>query len=277
MNVLTANAKRASTDSISLLGFRVNALRDGEVVDLISRAICEGEHWTFAHHNSHSLYLWDREPQMREFYARADYVLIDGMSLILLGRITGLHLKREDRATSLDFMPLLLPRAAKEGWRIFYLGSRLGVAERAAEKLRATYPGVQMRTHHGYFNPSKTSEENGEVLNQIKAYAPHILLVGMGMPRQEKWIFENRAEVTANIITPCGAHMDYIAGEIPTAPRWLALIYLEWLYRLIAEPKRLWRRYLVEPWFLIKLLVRELILQTPRNTEQMGTDTPGEY
>ena len=70
------------------------------------------------------------------------------------------------------------------------------------------------------------------------------------MPRQEIWILENQKQIEANVIFPAGAFMDYMAGEIPTAPRWLAAIYLEWLYRLFSEPARLWRRYLVEPWFV---------------------------
>jgi N-acetylglucosaminyldiphosphoundecaprenol N-acetyl-beta-D-mannosaminyltransferase len=265
--------KLESTTSVSLLGLKVNTLSDRDVVALITNEIRQGSHLVLGHHNSHSLYLWNREPKMRKFHAMADYILIDGMSLILLGRVVGLRLKRGHRATSLDFLPLLLPRAAREGWRIYYLGSRPGVAESGAAKLRAQYPELNLRTHHGYFNPAKSSEENREVLNDIRNYAPHILLVGMGMPRQEIWILENREEIAANVISPCGAHMDYIAGEIPTPPRWLALIYLEWLYRLASEPRRLWHRYLVEPWFLMMRIARELVDPERRNAgDPDGTD-----
>jgi len=256
---MKSSIKRENENSISLLGFRVNTFSDRDVVALIRRAIDQGHHYVLGNHNLHSLYLWNREPRMREFHEMADYVLIDGMPLILLGRMVGLRLKREHRSTSLDFIPLLLPEAVREGWRIYYLGSRPGVAERAATKLRAKYPELHIRSHHGYFNPAKSGEENREVLDHINAYSPHILLVGMGMPRQEIWILENRADIAANVVSPCGAHMDYTAGEIPTAPRWLALIYLEWLYRLIAEPRRLWRRYLLEPWFVLPILARKFV------------------
>jgi N-acetylglucosaminyldiphosphoundecaprenol N-acetyl-beta-D-mannosaminyltransferase len=264
---MKTSAGAVHTAEVSLLGLRVHTLSDSDVVTLVTSAIRQGAHYVLGHHNSHSAYLWDRDPQMREFHARADYVLIDGMSLILLGRVAGLPLKREHRATSLDFMPLLLPEVQREGWRIYYLGSRSGVAEKGAAVLREQYPGLQIRTHHGYFSPARSSEENRAVLNDIKDYEPHILLVGMGMPRQERWILENRAELTANVIAPCGAHMDYVAGEIPTAPRWLALIYLEWLYRLLAEPKRLAYRYLVEPWSMMQLLFRGKGVQEPGSSE----------
>jgi N-acetylglucosaminyldiphosphoundecaprenol N-acetyl-beta-D-mannosaminyltransferase len=266
--------KRENENLVSLLGYRVNTLSDRDVVALVTHAINRGDHYVFGTHNLHSMYLWNREPKLREFHKMVDYVLIDGMSVILLGRMCGLRLKREHRATSLDFLPLLLPVVVKEGWRIYYLGSRPGVAERAASKLRASYPGLQIRTHHGYFDPEKSGGENREILDEINAYAPHVLLVGMGMPREEIWILENRAEITPNVISPCGAHMDYIAGEIPTAPRWLALIYLEWMYRLIAEPRRLWRRYLVEPWFVLHVLVKEFVRQGRRNAATDGHGFP---
>jgi len=260
-----SDTKRENARSVSLLGFRVDALSDFDVVDLFARAIRAGDHYTLGNHNAHSVYLWHRVQDMRNFYAMADYVLIDGMSLILLGRMVGLRLKREHRATSLDFMPILLPEAVRERWRIYFLGSRPGVAERATAILRAQHPGLQICSHHGYFNTARLGAENREVLAEINGYAPHVLLVGMGMPRQELWILENRGDITANIVSPCGAHMDYIAGEKPVAPRWLALIYMEWLYRLVSEPRRLWRRYLVEPWFMIKLLAREWLNQERRS------------
>jgi len=268
--MMESGVKPADIGSLSLLGFKVNTLSDRGVVDLIRDAIAHHHQYVFGHHNSHSLYLSTRTPKMREFYAIAHYVLIDGMSLVLLGRMLGLRLKREHRATSLDFMPLLLPEALEGNWRIYYLGSRPGVAERGAIKLRAQFPGLQIRTHHGYFNLEKSSEENRQVLDDINAYAPHILLVGMGMPLQEKWILENREELAANVIAPCGAHMDYVAGEIPEAPRWLATVYLEWLYRLISEPRRLSFRYLIEPWFLVRLIVRDRMDQGRRRLLELA-------
>jgi N-acetylglucosaminyldiphosphoundecaprenol N-acetyl-beta-D-mannosaminyltransferase len=242
--------------SVSFLGFRVDTFSDPDVVSLVLYAINANKRYIVGNHNFHSVYLCCREPQMLDFYSIADHVLIDGMSLVLLGRLFSLPLTRENRATSLDFMPLLIPEAIKHGWRIYYLGSKPGVAERGAALLRKEYPGLKIRTHHGYFDPDEAGIDNLSVLTDIESYQPHILLVGMGMPLQELWILKNRQKIGAAIIFPCGAHMDYIAGEIPTAPRWLAMFYLEWLYRLLREPRRLWRRYLVEPWFVFGHIIR---------------------
>lgn len=250
---------RPTSRSISILGFRIDTFNDRDVVRLASHAINAHKHYILGHHNFHSLYLCHRDPRMLDFYSIADHILIDGLSLVLLGRIFSLPLARENRATSLDFMPLLIPEAVRNGWRIYYLGSKPGVAERGAARLRKQYPGLQIRTRHGYFAPDKSGLENRDVLTDINSYAPHILMVGMGMPLQEFWILENREKIGAAITFACGAYIDYIAGEIPETPRWLAKFYVEWLYRLFSEPRRLWKRYLLEPWVVGKHIVGQYL------------------
>jgi N-acetylglucosaminyldiphosphoundecaprenol N-acetyl-beta-D-mannosaminyltransferase len=113
-----------------------------------------------------------------------------------------------------------------------------------------------MKTHHGYFSIEQGAHDNLSVLKEIEEYAPNLLLIGMGMPRQEYWILENYDQLKANAILTAGACMDYVAGNVPTPPRWMGRTGLEWLYRLLNEPKRLWKRYLVEPWYILGLIVR---------------------
>jgi N-acetylglucosaminyldiphosphoundecaprenol N-acetyl-beta-D-mannosaminyltransferase len=116
--------------------------------------------------------------------------------------------------------------------------------------LREQYPGLELRTHHGYFETQ--GAENEAVLLDIRSYAPDVLMVGMGMPRQEAWVSENIDCIDARtIFSCCGCTMDYIAGKVSSCPRWLGNIGFEWLYRLGVEPARLWYRYLVEPWFIL--------------------------
>jgi len=243
--------------SISFLGLKLNPVSDSDVVSLVFDAIRNGNHIVIANHNLHSVYLWHHEERMRSFYATADYAQIDGMALILMARLFGIPLRRANRATVLDFFPLLAPMAVQHGWKIFYVGSRPGVAAHGANLARQEYPGLQICTHHGYLD----AIENTKVISEINAYQPHILMVGMGMPRQENWILDNRDQIRTNVIFPCGAFMDYKAGEIPTAPRWLASLYLEWAYRLFSEPLRLWRRYLVEPWYVAGQILNQIYLQ----------------
>jgi N-acetylglucosaminyldiphosphoundecaprenol N-acetyl-beta-D-mannosaminyltransferase len=96
------------------------------------------------------------------------------------------------------------------------------------------------------------------VLELIRQHNPDVLIVGMGMPRQERWLLANHDKLAAPVLLTSGAAIDYVAGEIPTPPRWLGPLGLEWLYRLASEPRRLWRRYLLEPWFAVALFVRDL-------------------
>ena len=199
---------------------------------------------------------------MREFYSLTDYTHIDGMSLVVLGRLFGLPFRREHRTGYMDFLPLLAEKAAEREWRIFYLGSKPGVAEKAARILRNRYTGLQIHTHHGHFNAEPGGPENQAVLAQIKAYAPDVLMVGMGMPRQEVWVLENQKEINARAVFCCGALMDYVAVEIPTPARWIGRLGFEWLYRLLSEPDRLWRRYLLEPWSVMERLTLLYLTRT---------------
>jgi N-acetylglucosaminyldiphosphoundecaprenol N-acetyl-beta-D-mannosaminyltransferase len=259
--------------SFDLLGLRLSAMTKRDLLGAVADAIDHCARRVIANHNLHSLYLWCHEPKTREFYRSADYTEIDGMPLVLLGRLFGLPLRREHRTTNLDLLPMLLDEAARRRWRVFYLGSKPGVAERGARILRTRYPGLQISTHHGHFDTDRSGEDNKGVLTEIRQYAPDILMVGMGMPRQEIWILENREDIAAHAILCCGGLMDLVAGEIPTAPRWLGPLGLEWLYRLVSEPTRLWRRYLVEPWSVLLHLTRQYLKAgRPGGTAYTTTD-----
>ena len=194
---------------------------------------------------------------MKAFYAKADYVRADGMALVFMGKFLGFPLERKHRVTYADWIWSLMDKAEQQNWRVLYLGSKPGVAQKGASVLQSKYPNLQIATIHGYFDRSLNSSENQAVLEQINAYQPHVLMVGMGMPRQEQWILENIDRIHTNAILPSGACIDYVAGEVATPPRWTGKVGLEWLYRLLTEPKRLWKRYLLEPWFVFWLFCKE--------------------
>ncbi len=243
----------------SFLGVTVHALTESDLEEMVEEAAASNKRRVAGYHNLHSLYLYHQAPLFREFYERADYVHTDGMSLVLLGRLLGHPLGRENRLTSVDWLGPVLKRCSEKNLRVFFLGSRPGVAEKAAARFAAEAPGLQAQTHHGYFDTIPGSEENRQVLAKINAYKPHVLLVGMGMSRQERWILDNIDRLDVNLAWSLGAFMDYFAGVVPVPPRWMGRLGLEWLYRLLSEPRRLWKRYLLEPWFVIlRLLPAEL-------------------
>lgn len=241
------------------LGVFFDTLTLSDLQGLVARAIDGGRPTIIANHNLHSVYLHRRDAKMRRFYGRADHVHVDGMALVFSARLAGLPISRDHRVTYVDWIWPLAGEAARRGWRVFHLGGARGVAERAVHELRGRHPALVMETHHGYFDPRPEGSENRRILERIAAFGPDILMVGMGMPRQEHWILDNLAHLAAPVILPCGACLDYVAGATPTPPRWAGRVGLEWLFRLARDPVRLARRYLFEPLFLIGPLSRELV------------------
>lgn len=249
---------RIESERFPLLGVKVQALSIRTLNQIAANTIRADDQVVVASVNMHSVYLHRRQEVMRQFFDAADYLRIDGMPLVLWGKLLGYPLERENRVTWLDWIHPLMADAARNGWRVFYLGSMPGVADRAASYLHTEFPGLQIETAPGYFDATQGSAENEEVIRRINGYHPDILMVGMGMPRQEKWILENRTRLNARLILPCGACFDYLAGEIQSPPRWMGRIGMEWLARLVSEPKRLWRRYLIEPIFLLDLFLSDV-------------------
>ncbi|MGD0686763.1 MAG: WecB/TagA/CpsF family glycosyltransferase [Streptosporangiaceae bacterium] len=241
------------------LGIRVDALTVRSMFEATAAAIAGHQRIVIANHNLHSLYLQRRSAGMRRFFAQADYVHADGMWIVHLARLFGQPLSRENRITSLDFLGPLLEMAQRENWRVFFLGGTASVTGRFERYIRATYPALSSRHRDGYFDMRPGAAENEEVLAGIRAYAPHILFVCMGMPRQERWIHANRDQLAANVTFPLGGIMDYLVGETATPPRWTGPLGVEWAYRLLHDPRRLAGRYLWEPLCLAPWITREAL------------------
>jgi len=242
-----------------LLGVWVNALTLQELNDLVARAIADDRKWVIANHNLNSVRLSHRHPGMKRFFENVEFIHVDGMPLVWIGRLLGHPLRREHRVTYVDWLWPLMGLAEKNGWRVFYLGSRHETVSAGVQRIREQHPELGISFRSGYFDSSDSSRENAAVIEAINAFRPHVLMVGMGMPRQEIWIADNLDKVKANVVLPSGAAIDYVAGAVATPPRWSGKIGMEWVFRLAHEPRRLWRRYLVEPWSVSGLLARDLI------------------
>jgi N-acetylglucosaminyldiphosphoundecaprenol N-acetyl-beta-D-mannosaminyltransferase len=234
-------------------------MRSEELTRLVAESVSEGATRIIANHNLHSVLLFHRDPRMRQFYAHASAIHADGMPLVLWGRFLGAEIGSEHRVTYVDWVDQIARQAVVNGWRLFLLGSGPGIAAKAAEVLRERHPGLLVAGRSGYFDTAPQGAENRAVLEEIRSFRADVLMVGMGMPRQEHWILDNLDRIAAKVILPSGACFDYLAGVVPTPPRWMGRIGLEWAFRLAAEPSRLWRRYLVEPWGLLPWMWRDLV------------------
>lgn len=244
--------------SHKLLNVDVHALTITELNSIIRSAVSEDRRFVIANHNLHSIYLCQNDAQLRAYYKQSEYIHVDGMPLIWLGKLLGYPLRLEHRVTYVDWMGPLMADAVRHGWRVYYLGAQPGVAERGAARLREQFPGLCIAAHHGHFDATTGGKDSLEIISEINAFRPNLLLVGMGMPRQEHWIFAHRNRLEANVILPCGAAIDYVAGQVATPPRWMGRFGLEWLFRLANQPGRLAVRYLVEPWYLVLPLIRSI-------------------
>ena len=236
---------------VRLLGGDVDIVTPAQVLAFAQARVEGGGRAVVANHNAHSLFLIRRSAELRAFFAQADLIQIDSTPMIHWGRLLGLPLHRGLRSTYLDWREDFWRLASERGWRVFYLGSAPGVAKTAVARLSAKWPGVQLAQHDGYFDIAPGSPDNQAVLDEIAAFDPDILLVGMGMPRQETWILHNRAALKRGVIFSVGAAFDYEADVQKTPPRWTGRLGVEWLARLVNEPRRLAYRYLVEPWSLL--------------------------
>jgi N-acetylglucosaminyldiphosphoundecaprenol N-acetyl-beta-D-mannosaminyltransferase len=256
----TIASPRQENNKVSFFGLTLQPQTSSELIGLIEQGINERKKWVITNHNLHSVYLFHRWPKLREFYANADWTFIDGMPLVALGRLYGYPLKREHRVTLADLTLPLMEVAARKGWRVFNLGSPTDVAERGAAKLRELYPSLDIEVSGGYFDTRKDSPENEAVIQRINAFRPDLLMVGMGMPRQEYWTHDNLSRLEASVILASnGAAIDYVAGAVPTPPRWAGPLGIEWAFRFANEPSRLFGRYCIEPWYILMLLARDFL------------------
>lgn len=241
-----------------LLGAEVDLVTPGQMLSAVDGFVTAGKPAIVANHNAHSLYLLRRSPALRAFFNQADLIEIDSVPMIAWGRALGLPLAWSHRCTYLDWRDGFWDRAQARGWRVFHVGGAPGVPEAARAAILARWPEVKLDVHHGYFDATPRSAENRALLARIADFEADIIFVGMGMPRQEEWILANRAALSRGVMFSIGAAFDYEAGVQAAAPRWMATLAIEWLFRLATQPRRLAPRYLVEPWFLLPAALQDL-------------------
>jgi len=249
---------RYSHEAVNLLGVRIDRLRRRELLDLAIGWAKTGARRTILYVNVHCMNVAYQDQRYREILNAADLVYCDGTGVKLAARVCGLDLP--ERMTGADWIDDLCTRAEREGLSLFLLGGGAGAAQSAATMLRGRYPDLGLV---GYASGYGAFQDTIEQVNRCK---PDILLVGMGTPRQERWIDQHRDELDVPVVWAVGAMFDFVNGSIPRGPRWMTDHGLEWLCRLYAEPRKLWRRYLIGNPLFFWRLVRD------RRFGRRGTD-----
>lgn len=203
----------------------------------------------------HSLVEASADPKLAAVFASSGLVAMDGMPLVWVARLRGQH--AAERVCGPDVMLALCDRGRADGLRHFFMGGRRGVPELLARRLADRYPGLQVV---GTVSPpfrAPSMEEDRELVDRINAAAPDVVWIGLGSPKQEFWAAEHESRLHNPLILPVGAAFDFHSGRVRRAPRWMQRAGLEWVFRLAAEPGRLWRRYVVTNGRFAYLLLRE--------------------
>jgi len=245
---------------VDILGVRVSVLTIPDAVAAVERWIAGGDRQYVCVTGVHGVMESRRDPALRAIHNAAGLVTADGMPLVWLSRRRG-HPEAE-RVYGPDLMLALCERAAARGYRNYLMGGAPGTPERLAEKLRARFPGLVITgTFSPPFRPA-TPEEDAALVARINAARPDIVWVGLSTPKQERWMAEHRAALTASALIGVGAAFDFLSGLKRQAPVWMRRRGLEWLFRLATEPRRLARRYCVNnTMFLAALLLEALGLR----------------
>jgi len=187
----------------------------------------------------------EKDKEFQKAYKNADLILTDGKPLIWISKLYGTPIK--EKISGSDLFPRLCALAAKRGYKMFFLGAAEGVAARAAKKLQKRFNGLNVV---GTYSPPMGFENDADEMEKIKRIIkdadPHILIVGLGSPKQEMFIMHHKDELGVPVSLGLGASLDFEAGNIKRAPKWMADHGLEWLYRISQDPKRLAKRYLVD-------------------------------
>jgi N-acetylglucosaminyldiphosphoundecaprenol N-acetyl-beta-D-mannosaminyltransferase len=237
---------------VNVLGVGVSPINMSLALETLQRWIAQRESQYVSVCNVHTVMECRRDPRLRAIVNAAGMTTPDGMPLVWLARLAGQH--HVARVYGPDLLLAELQSSLASGHRHFFYGGRAGVADRLAAAMRVRFPGIQIA---GTYAPPMASAQElctDEAAAAINAAGADIVWVGVSSPKQEFWMACMRPMLQAPVLIGIGAAFDFHSGSVAQAPRWMQRAGLEWLFRLLTDPRRLWRRYLIDnPWFVFEL------------------------
>ena len=250
-------------ENIKIFGTRVDKITQKEAIKKVENFLQEDEMKAIYTPNTEIIMEAREDNFLRKVLNSGDMVIPDGIGLIYASRIKKRPLP--ERVTGFDLSINMLELANREGYSVFLLGGKEGIAKKAGENIIKEYPNISIAGYNnGYFKGSHTGTpgdlEELEVLDKINNTNPDILFVGFGAPKQEKWIYLNKDRLNCRVVIGNGGTIDILAGKVKRAPEIYQKLGLEWLYRLVKEPSRI-KRQIVLPKFMLKVIFEKNVIE----------------
>ncbi len=245
---------------VNILGVGVSAINMSQALQTIDRWIETRSRNYVCVTGVHGVMESHRDPEIRRIHNQAGMVTPDGMPLVWLSRLMGS--RNVNRVYGPDLMLLLCEHSVSRGYRHYLYGGNEGVPEELANRLQIRFPGLQIVGNYSPPFRPLTSREDRKVVDMINHAEPDIVWVGLSTPKQERWMAEHSGRLSAPVLIGVGAAFDFHTGRIRQAPKWMQKNGLEWLFRTMMEPRRLWRRYMSNnPGFIALVLLQLLGLR----------------
>jgi N-acetylglucosaminyldiphosphoundecaprenol N-acetyl-beta-D-mannosaminyltransferase len=241
-----------ATTRVSVIGVSVDPLTAADLSERVERILQNGSSATLAYVHVHGINLAYSDSTLAKFFNSTDITYCDGEGVRLGAKALGYRIP--ERIALTDWVWDLLRICGVRGARVYMLGSHSDVVEEAARVIKERYPTLNLvGYHHGYFEKEGSASE--KVVEEINRLQPDVLLIGFGMPLQEHWLLRYRSRLRVNLVLTAGSCFDYVSGRKKRCPRWMAQHGLEWLFRFVQEPRRLFKRYVIgNPLFLARVL-----------------------
>jgi len=247
-------ARAKDKPKVDILGMRFDPLTMDEALARIDGFVKEGgPHKIFT--PNVALFIWSRSrPYQKRFYDSCDLLPVDGRGLYYASRLLGTPVPEVLSAVFIFFK--ILEIAPKKGYKLYFLGTKDDILNKAVEEARKKYPGIKIvGARNGYFDES----DEARIAKDIRASGADMLFLGMSSPKKEDFVIRNLDSTGVSVCLGVGGSFDVLAGVYHLAPDWVAKAGIEWLYRLIQEPGRMWKRYLTTNTVFGYLLIKELI------------------
>jgi len=241
---------------VNVLGVMVNAIDIRDAVNALNRWIQNQESNYICVTSAHGILECQEDPHLKYILNSSGLTTPDGMSIVWILQIQGN--RHVNRVYGPDLMKTICEESLISGWTHFLFGGGPGVAELLSEKLQHLYPGIRIVGMQTPPFRELTLEEDQNIVREIVAVKPNIIWVGLSTPKQERWMASHVNKLPGSVLIGVGAAFDFISGTKKQAPRWIQRSGTEWLFRLITEPQRLWRRYLQYPRFVLMVIMQLL-------------------